>query len=213
MKKRSITLVEVLIALGLLSLLLSSLFFWYRNLSSCHSKLNHIKSPLQEERYVLQRLQKILPKAELPFFQSDQGSLVFVFDRGVAPNPALSGKVLARLYYDQSIQGLCLGLWPEPPKEGSFSETLLLLDHIKKAKISYYHPPDPFKKPVSPEEVGKLRPKEGWQKEWKIEYDSLPSFVKVKLKRDPLPGLEKEGDRTIELCFDLMQPIVYPKGI
>lgn len=213
MKKRSISLVELLIALGLLSLLLSTLFFWYRTLTTHHAELNRVKGPVSEERYAFQRLQKILPKAEKPFFQSDNNSLVFMFDRGVTPEPFLSGKVLARLYYEPATQSLKLGIWPDPKKTGGArqpTKTLLLLDRVKDARISYYHPPDPFKKPVSPEEVRHPRPIEDWQGTWLEQYEGLPAMIKVTIQREECPGLE---GHEMELCFDLMKPIAYPKDL
>src|ERR1700733_15857780 len=168
MKKRSISLIEVIVSLGLLSLLLSTLFFWYHSLSKQKETFNRLKWPLMEERYAHQRLQHILPKPELPIFTlHPDGDLVFTFDRGLSVYPDLSGRVLARLYYDPTAYAICLGIWPCPalhkqPLE-SPSQTLVLLDGVTECSFHLYSPPDPFRKPVDPEEVGKSRPTDGWQ--------------------------------------------------
>ncbi|MCC5831946.1 MAG: DUF1494 domain-containing protein [Chlamydiales bacterium] len=201
LRKRPIALVEVLITLTLLTLLLSTLFGWYRHLTKQKGELEKIKRPYLEERFVRQRLEQILPKAQLPFL-GEKSAIVFRFDRGITDDPKLSGTVLGRLYHDPARKTLCLGVWPNPVNREAIlspSLTLTLLDQVDQPEFRYYSPPDPFKKPVDPEQVGKPRPKEGWQSEWR--YDKLPAFVHMVFSHD---GKERE------FYFDLNQPIIYP---
>lgn len=199
LRKHSITLVEVLISLTLLTLLLSSLFFWYHHLTEKKSELEKLKRPYVEERYVWQRLEQIIPKSKLPFFTDD--GLVFRFDRGLCYDPRLSDMVLGKLYHDPNLRTLCLGIWPDPKEEAlkDPSLTLTLLDHVDTLSFQFYSPPPPFQKPVDPEQVGKPRPKEGWQDAWG--YDTLPALVRVTVTH--------EGEKR-EMYFDLDQPIIYP---
>lgn len=210
MKKRSISLIEIVISLGLLSILLTTLFFWYGTLNKQKEEFNTLKWPLMEERYAHQRLHSILSKAETPFFTTSQeGDLVFIFDRGPAVNPQLSGQVLARLYYDAAHQTLCLGIWPYPKDNDPITtpcKTTILLDRVSKCTFQFYSPPDPFKKTVDPEEVGRSRPKEGWNGGWKTEYNSLPAFIKIHIKRNQSKGVK---DRSFDYLFDLPIPVVY----
>ena len=211
MKKRPFSLIEVTISLGLLALLLSTLLFWHRSLSRDKEKFTKLKWPLMEERYAGQRLQHILPKAELPFFKSDLSeSLVFIFDRGPFEDPLLSGKVLGRLYHDAATHALCLGIWPYPNKEETRhhpSQTLVLLNRISSCKFEFYNPPDPLKKIVDPEVVGLSNPNEGWQDLWKGDYNKLPALIKLTVTRD----LQDELKEPFVYCFELPVPIIFPE--
>ncbi len=201
LKKRSITLIEVLISLTLLALLLSTLFVWYNQMTRQKTALDKLKRPYLEERFAWQRLERILPQARAPFL-GRESFLVFRFDRGVAIDPKLSHTILGKLYHDPSRRTLCLGIWPDFENgEAVFnpSLTLTLLDQVDDFHMEFYSPPDPFKKPVDPEQVGKPRPQEGWQSEWR--YDKLPAFVHMLFQHD---GKQRE------LYFDLNQPIIYP---
>lgn len=183
----------------LLSLLLSSLFFWYRHLTEQKGGLEALKRPLAEERYLYQRLRHILPKAEAPLFT--EGCLIFRFDRGLYKEPSLSEKVLAKLYHDESARTLYLGIWPDPTthEEKTPFQTFTLLENVDEVGFEFYSPPDPFENIVDPEEVGVLRPLDGWQGQWI--YESLPAMIRIYLTR---------GERKQMMCFDLDQPIIYP---
>lgn len=205
MRKRALSLIEMIVCLGLLSLLLSTLFYWYHSLTKQKEQFNALKGPIMEERYAHQRLQNILPKGEQPFFTDADHGLVFLFDNGLDLHPELSGKVLGRLYYDKSTQCLCLGIWPKPEKEQSLKtpcETLILLDDVSECIFEFYHPPDLFKKPVDPEQVGKPRPSEGWQGTWQVGYHALPALIKLTITH---------GKNTFVYCFDLPVTIIYPR--
>ncbi len=211
-KKRAFSLVEILISLGLVALLLSSLAFWYRSITTQKAIFNHLKGPLMEERYAHQRLQRVLPSAQSPFFTSaSEGSLVFIFDRGTCVEPKLSGKVLGKLYFDQASQSLCLGIWPFPEaerQERSPSQHFVLLDGVQACHFKFYSPPDLFQKPVDPETVGLPRPQEGWQDTWLSDYATIPALINVVITRCENRGID---DHIIEYLFDLPIGILYPK--
>jgi len=168
-----------------------------------------------EERYAFQRLQTMIPSAQPPLFSLEKdSSLVFIFNRGPWLDPQLSDTVLARLYHDSQQECLCLGIWPDPTKEDepmrSPSQTLVLLEGVTQLSYDFYCPPDPFKKPVDPEEVGKPRPKEGWQTNWQAEYHKLPAFVKLIVKRKSCASFD---EREIEYIFDLPETVVIPNPL
>jgi Protein of unknown function (DUF1494) len=216
MKKRSLSLIEMVISLTLLSLLITALLFWYHSITKQKEEFNHSKWPLMEERYAYQRLQQIFPTAHLPFFTTQPNadkSLIFIFDRGPSPEPKLSNQVLARLYYDAPNQRLCLGVWPFPRKEELLrtpSETLLILDKVVGYEHEFYHPPDPYRNSVNPEEVGRPHPIEQWQGEWHADYKLLPALLKLTITRK-LP--KEEEPYTFEYLFDLPIPIIFPKTL
>lgn len=211
MSKRSFSMIETLICLGLVALLLSSLTFWYRSLTSQKEIFNQLKGPLMEERYAGQRLQNIFPTVEAPFFTTSDRSLVFVFDRGTFIEPKLSGKVLGKLYFNETTQTLCLGIWPKPTKENierSLTQHFVLLDGVSSCHFAFYSPPDLSKQPVDPETVGTPRPQDKWQDRWLPQYTSIPALVKIVITRTPQKGID---NHTFEYLFDLPIEIQYCK--
>ncbi|MEZ5315279.1 MAG: DUF1494 domain-containing protein [Chlamydiales bacterium] len=203
-KKHSITLVEILISLTLITLLFTTLFFWYRHLHEKKGELTKLKQPYLEEYHAWQRLQEILPKAQ-HFFLGEGSTMVFCFDRGISRNPKLSNTVLGKIYHDPIMKTLCLAVWPNPiqyQRMDSPSLNLTLLDGVEPintiALFEFYLPPDPFKKPIDPKGVD-LSDKEGWNKEWNS--SKLPAFVRINFLHY---GKEKA------FYFDLNQKIFYP---
>lgn len=201
----------MIICLGLFTLLLSTLFYWYHSLNQQKGVINSLRGPLLEERYAHQRLKLLFSKIEIPICTAPSDkSLVFIFDRGPYPASDLAGQILARLYYDAEREALCLGVWPHPKSEKREpSQTCVLLDKLQDCSFEFYYPPNPFRKPVNPEEVGSSKPKEGWQFEWKDSYQCLPALIKVILTR-PLAS-EENKTRTFEYLFDLQVPVIYSK--
>ncbi|NGX54868.1 MAG: hypothetical protein KR126chlam2_00488 [Chlamydiae bacterium] len=210
MRRRYITLIEMLISLALLSFLLSSLFFWYHHLTIRHDTLAKKKWPLVEERYCDQRLQKLFShiKLQSPFFTT-RDDLVFIFDNGPHPEPLLSHQVLGRLYYDERNNTLSLGVWPLPKEESvTPSENLVLLDRVTSLSFSFYYPPQPSKKTVETEQVGHPVPDEGWQSIWQQAYTAFPAMLKLTVIREG-----KKEDERLVFAFELPgeQLISYPK--
>lgn len=214
--RRFFTLIETAIALLFLSLLLSTLFVWYRHLSFQKKDQGVYEREVTDERYCDQQMMNLLPKCQLKpsFFTTDEdqktvlgSSVVFYFDAGAQAESALSGTVLGRLYLDRKTKTLAVGIWPAG-KEITPCQTRKLLEGVESATFFFYAPPDPFKLTVSPEAIGGLTPKEGWQEEWKKEYRTLPAMVKVVLVRT--------SGRSVELLYDLpcspLSRILYSEG-
>lgn len=190
MKKRTFTLMELLLSLVLFGLLLEALFFWYRHMNITQEKMETDKWPILTERYTKQYLERIFQKIEGPryFFTSstkdslDGPSLVFTFDDGPRNNPLLSNIVLGRLFIDKKHHALCLGIWPHPTKKMSEpTQTIILLEGVEHLSFKFYYPPDPFQMPVDPKQVGKIVPTIGWQTTWCSEYKTLPPLVKIQM--------------------------------
>ncbi len=200
--KRSMTLIETIIAMTLFSLLFTTLFFWYSTFSK-----KSIDPPHLQERYYIERLSSIFSNATLnskrgvTAFYSSGDSLVFTFENGPCEEPSLSDVVLARLYIDHQAEALCLTIWPQP-KEGKMllapSITFPLLDHVKDLTFSFYYPPNPFAGPILPNEIKSNFPREGWQPNWKPEYRCLPALVKL-----------FTDDKKPPFIFDFPHPIIY----
>jgi hypothetical protein len=210
MRKNSFTLIEVTISFALFFMMASTLFFWYGTISKRKEKFNRLERPLMEEQQAYLRLKKILQTAEIPFFHSEN-SLVFIFDMGPYEDPKLSGKVLARLFHDPSSECIFLGIWPAPQEKEilrSPSRTFMLLDKVKTCSFEFFHPPDLFQKPVDPNQVGKKRPKEGWQNLWDGEFETLPAMLKIWIRRHKVLDFSTEK---FAFCFDFPIPILLPQ--
>ena len=138
-KRRFATLIEMVIAIGLLSILLTTLFSWYRHLTLQKGLIYETKWPILEERYVDQRLNTVFARLqdEQPFFTTDNdSSLVFLFDNSPHREPELAKTVLAHLYLDSKDQTLCLGIWPHPStnEKEPYEKQVLLGTSTKKLK-------------------------------------------------------------------------------
>lgn len=209
-RKSEMTLIEVLIALFITSLLLSLLMYFYRDLD----KFNQASENLQREAfkisYIENRLADILPKAISPrdskgdfyFFTSLNAngllvngflSLVFTFDNGVILDKPFSNHVLGRLYVDGDQQ-LWLAIWPSPKRWDQTTpqhipiKKELLLDHVEKIHFEFFVAPERNRSRIitSPNMNHKrveIYPKDCWLQEWKYEYQQLPAIVKINIVR------------------------------
>ncbi len=210
MKKHPFSLMEVIVAMGLFSVLLTALFSWYFYFSMQKRELSASKWPVLEEHYCQERLSSILSHATLnsekgiTAFYSSNSDLIFTFDNGVWSQPELSNIVLARLYLDADT--LCLTIWPQPNREHSNqtpSETLVLLDRVSNLSYDFYAPPNPFAI-VAPKEVGHEHAIDGWQQQWYASYNALPALITLSFTRD---------DKPIKLAFDLPYPLIYKESL
>lgn len=218
--KNSFTLIEVLIALGLTSILMATLLFWYKHITTTKHQFKEMEWTILEERYLHQKLGNIF--SSLPcnsenfkqhFFTSDTdqrqivgNSLVFYFDNGPNLDPQLANFVLGRIYLDAQSKTICLGVWPLKGKDPSY--TLPLLNQVEKVAFSFYFPPQNHFI-VDPEKVSRTVPQSGWQIIWKDEYQQLPALIKVDITRMPVGDF---SGRTLEYVFDIpssMQSITY----
>jgi type II secretory pathway pseudopilin PulG len=185
--KRSFTLVELVISLTLFSLLLSSLFFWYRHINVRTFELRKEAAKLTERRYIQQQLAHFFSHAQTPLFTYEKG-LLFFFDRGLYEEAELSGKVAAYLYHDAKSGSLLVRVWPDPDPMRKFSremtQAVVICDQVEELSFEFYHPPPPDPKSVSPVPVGKEVPSIGWQKKWLQEFGPSPALIKVCLKRN-----------------------------
>ena len=115
--KRPLVLLEILIGLGLLSILLAFLFASMTRSAQFEAKIDQARSVLLERQKLQTRLQDLfLGLKDSSLYTARLGkekkeSLIAIFDRGVDPDPAFSGEVLSRLHLDEA-QNLCLTVWP-----------------------------------------------------------------------------------------------------
>ncbi|PJD96765.1 MAG: hypothetical protein CK425_05330 [Parachlamydia sp.] len=165
LKKRSFaTLLEVLIALSLTTIILTTLSYFYLQIDSLNRASERVQLESFKRRFLQYRLTQIMPKTlsfkgknreGLSFFFSTtfseglflQGteSLVFAYDNCVNLDSTFAAEVLARLYVD--LEGrFCLGIWPAPKRwpadEMPPMKKEILFEGVEMLKFQFFIPPD-----------------------------------------------------------------------
>ncbi len=193
--RNNFTLMETLVALTLLSVVLTTVFGFFRELSWWNTQ-NEIeeKNDLQM-RYLESKLQWIFSntvhesdsRRKFYFYTipADQGvskatSLVFTFDNGVHYNPIYSGDVLGRLYLDDQNR-LCLAIWPlysENPQQMMIKE--VLSENVRQLSFRFFCPPSKVPHPIDPQK--KIPESDKWHEdEWLLSYSRLPVIVELNM--------------------------------
>jgi hypothetical protein len=240
LKKHPMTLIEVLVAFGILSILLAFIFGAYQQVSFLNSQTKKIQEDSFKKRYAQYRLGDVLPKIELErkedgkkkktkdrqFFLSEEsndlrqeGSLVFSFERGYDIQPKFAGNVLAMIYLDDKEQ-LCMGIFPQPSdwKAGKTPPMRreVLLDRVEALSFEFYVPRK-VGKIVETKQIttgkNQLEPQSGWLKEWSPNYIGLPAMIKIHITRRALTN-DKNDKEEITYAYTLPyseRHIVYEK--
>ncbi len=175
-KKRYFFLLEIVVALGLLSLILLALFSFYVHFSRAERKLNLVRTeliPLQQMRVRLNQLFSAIlsPQGQSSTFHTEGGELVFVFDNGVDPEPIFSGAIRGKLYRNGSKQFVF-----EQSPIGEGTQPLrreILLSKVDRLEFQFFHV-----KRLYNDGRGE------WQVEWLTKQHELPSMVRLSLKRE-----------------------------
>lgn len=159
--KRYITFLELLIAMALTSLILTVLFYFYRDIDWLNQDMEKSQQEAFRLSYVQNRLADVLPSAISPrtaeedfffFVSTDAGgllkpgnpSLVFTYNFGPNRDPQFAGHVLGRLYLD-THNNLSLSTLPSPAR-WSHASTLkikneILMQDVESLAFSFYVPP------------------------------------------------------------------------
>lgn len=199
-RKLSVTLIEVLIAMTLTLMLLGFLSHLYLQVSLMGKETEKLQKEEFKQNLVEKRLSnlfsKIIPSSNMnpdyffytsePFQLGGKQNLVFTYDAGVDLNQDLSNHILGRLYLDSDQ--LILSSWSSPNKWEFNPKPVMkkevLLDHVNEMHFEFYVPPNRdrshFVKQVKNDE--KLE-ENVWLKSWKQSYHELPAIVRIYLKR------------------------------
>lgn len=219
---RYMTLLETLVALSILSVLLTLSFGFFREMSHI---ADMTEKELQESfrfRYLESRLGSVFERVvnerdstrvfyfftEAPGVSGSQfPSLVFTFNNEVRQDPLFSGDVLGKISVNSKNE-LILAVWPlvEANPQAHLHEEVLL-DGVKALKFDFYAPPERgiegrslvVGSVVDP---GKTVPRKNeWQEEWPLAYKQMPSIVKIELERE-----EKGSKNNTSFLFRFVLP-------
>jgi len=211
-KKIHFSLPEILISLALVSILLSSLSYFFYQISI----LNIASEKIEKQAFLLRnieyRLMKILPKTisvndahnDFVFFTGKSGFsgfkpgnsyLLFTFDNKInLVDPQYSNHVIGRIFLDPE-NNLSLAItpslkrWEEPDKIPTTRE--VLMEGVDSLDFSFFTGPHPD----TPENNNEQPiPHNTWVSEWRREYKSLPVMVKIEIS---FKESEKKDKRTM----------------
>lgn len=203
-RRRAVTLLEVVIALGLTSIVLFFLFGYYRQLTMIDLETEKVQECLSARARVQTRLMQIFasfPKEEKEgegFLYTDttpEGldlSLLFAFDQGIDSDPKLCGLVKAVLFLsrDKKLKLRILAI-----DEKTEARDEVLMENVKSLAFSFFDPAE-----------------EKWESDWKKDAASFPSMIKVILteiekKKEPVdeetPKKLGASDNSIQYAFFL----------
>lgn len=213
-RKRRFTLIEMLIALGLGTILLSSLLGIYQLLEYQAIQQRQTRTALFAERLLQYRLTSAFTSTlrdtdtkNFVFYTSEGTSsialgqsLVFVTDRGPDHLPEFSNEVLTRLYRD-SDGNLCFAYWPLPSRwEGDDPPPMhkeVLIGGVIDLAFEFFVPPDPQGKVVGVDDPVKegreqvVPAVDQWHAAWDLRYKTLPAMVRVAITRENQDGTVK----------------------
>jgi len=195
-KKKQMTLIEVLIASILTMVILTSLSFFYAQVTG----MNKMSEKLQKEQFKLayleKRLSTVIPKIISPtdpnkdfyFFTSDVlssgTSLVFTYDNGVQLSKEHSNHLLGRLFLEDN--NLVLASFASPKRWERYpNPTLLkevLMENVQSLNFEFYVPPKKEKSAVVPHPLSDLIEGNRWHKSWPQHYQQLPAIIKIQIK-------------------------------
>lgn len=205
LRRRFFSLIEVLISLALMSIILTTLSYFYYQVNLLHIASQKEQSKAFRLRYAESRLGDTLPKTVSPkdplndfyFYTStssesiyQQGShyLVFTFDNCVnLVDPLFSNHVLGQIFVDNK-KNLTLSLAPSPNKWETNQpvpvQREVLLENVESISFELFAPPEHTNQndPSSTTEQEVPETTGGWVQEWKQSYNRLPAIVKILLK-------------------------------
>lgn len=207
------TLIEVVVAMGLVSVILVAILGFYHQMDVMKVKSEKLHEENFKVRYAQNRLSDVLTRA-LPFDDNEKdsyfyvsleanhgmqkGGLVFTYDNKVNLNPLFANRVLGRLYLEKKPYEkngtLCLITWPSLKRSEKMiqipAQKEILLDKVVDISFKFFTPPDPsHEKKVAPKQIEKGKevqePEAGkWTDEWRKEYKKLPALVQVTIERE-----------------------------
>lgn len=190
MRKRALTLIEVMIGLSLMAVVVTVLLNIYRNQQIASSKVRAVKEKILTRQCFQQRLTEIFNHLDrenenILACLTDNGTLFLRYDNGIDHDPDFCLEAVAELYLNKENE-LCLttkGKYHKSRKE-------ILMANVGSLGMEFFSPSE-----------------NSWTPSWDGEREELPSMVKFSIKEKDLPEI---------LCFTFFlpgsdQPILYKK--
>ncbi len=205
------SMLEVLIAMGLAMLMMTTLLYFYSQIDLINVELEKSQNEAFQISFLEHRLANILPKTlsshdiskQFFFFTTGDGngllkegmpSLFFSFYAGVSLDSLFCNIALGRLYLDK-LGNFSLSMWPSTDRWAHLNpiptKKEILLTDVESLSFKFYNAPDKdnelkiileaARKSTKKGEM--IFPKDSWLTEWRPEYKQLPALIKIVLKR------------------------------
>ncbi len=166
-RRQYVTLIEVMIAMGLISILMTVLMGYYSQIEFLHGQIDRARDESFELRYLEARLAQVIPSAisakpptketekknDFYFYTStnlesgvEGPSLVFTYDNGIDIDPAFCNHVLGRLLVESrnGESSLVLLTWPVPRcTKGTFPPPMkkeILISKVTDISYQFFSP-------------------------------------------------------------------------
>ncbi len=189
-KRRHLTLIEVLISLFLTGIIITMLFSYFSKIIKIDAKIENVKKDVYKKENVQIRLNtvfsQITPKKifeENPFYTTHNKNspvLHCTFDNGVDIDPLFSGPVLAKIYIKNN--NLMLTYYPlKKRKANAIQREEILLENVKNYELKFLAKKDDNIKNIKTEHAADgLK----WYFSWPKEKNDLPFAVLITLNKD-----------------------------
>lgn len=179
-KRRCMTLLEVLIALSLTAILLSLLMVFYRDQDLINQKLDQLEREAFQMMYIENRLSMIIPKIIAP----NDTKKDFYFFVSNESNSTLKPNIPS-LYLDKEDR-LGLATMPSPQRweHPVPLEYEVLMTGVADLQFEFYVPPDKDRKVFlqNGKKLSEIIPKNHWHQVWKYDYKQLPAILRIKIR-------------------------------
>jgi prepilin-type N-terminal cleavage/methylation domain-containing protein len=185
MKKKALTLLEVMIALVLAGLLLAFLFGAWGGLSRMTHQVERIKQKILSRQIIQQRLSSMVSVMDA-CYTDEEKALFIKYDESVDRDDRFTGSLLCRLSLLKGELRLAL-----TGKEGAAREEVLA-EHVKSVSWSFF-------------DFSKLE----WVALWDEDAEELPVMIRLSIQEE---GLAEPVEFAFFLP-DSLYPIVYLRPV
>ncbi len=206
--KRSFFLLEIVIAIGLASVLLSLLFRFLVSYAVIEKKIEAAQIVLLERERMQEKLESIFTSIEpagiegpsfytLQLPEERSASLVVLFNAGIDPDPAFSGPNTCRLYLNERGE-FCLTQWSSSKTD---YRTEVLLKNVKALDwemLGHRQEKDTLSIPIALHW--------GWLPLWPKKQGGVPSIIRLKV----WCGIDKKKKSGPNLQFAFILPTQEP---
>ncbi len=153
--KKPFLLLELLIALSLISMLTLLLFSFLKQNLIVEQKMDQTRHLVLERQSLQARIQDLVMSirtdTDSPFYtqifpKETFQSLILTFDHGIDPDPFFSGSLTGRLFVDEN-RNLSLAYWPNDPDKKHYWRKEILLPNVSDFSMEFLsESKDPQKK-------------------------------------------------------------------
>lgn len=211
-KKRTIILFEVLIALSLTALLLTYLFSFFVECAKLEVKLDSARKAILARSMVQTRIQNILSMIDRGtsepaclytklFEKENQESLVAIFDNGIDPDPAFSGPIMGRLFIDEK-GSFTLASWPLSKAKNLPWRTEVLLSQVERFEFEFLSRLSACQQGTK-ETMKKVNENYAWRSRLPKSQTEFPSIIRLRI-------FEKNQKQPLQFAFHLLMPQPIP---